>query len=239
MLTYKQQHALMQQVHDGSRTQLTEAERHDTGALRVKIVGNPFDPLGVARDAQASEDEMLDVRKHVEFAQALRNDHEQQHQVLKVAKRREQAAVLGLHQQEAETRAVVRQREADQRTQDREHEQYLAHELAEDKKAEDIALKRKEMHNKIERVEARMQIEASKQWEAVQSARKRAITKESDKLAQEKWIKDKEEERTKEALWEQVQHDEKYMVPGQLRADGSSLSAETDIRNKWGQAQIL
>ena len=238
-LKEEQQHALMQQVHDGSRTQLTEAERRDADALREKVVGNPFDPLGVARDAQASGDEMLDTRKHVEFAQALRNDHEQQHEVLKMAKRREQAAVLGLHQQEAQTRAVVRQREADQRAQDREHEQYLAHELAEDKKAEDIALKRKEMHNEIERVEARMQIEASKQWEAVQAARKRASTKESDKLAHEKWIKDKEEERAKEALWQQVQHDDKYMAPGHLRADGSRLSAETDIRNKWGRAQIL
>jgi hypothetical protein len=94
------------------------------------------------------------------------------------------------------------------------------------------------MHNEIELVEARMQIQASKQWEAVQAARKRAMTKESNKLAQEKWIKDKEEERAKEDLWQQVQHDEKYMAPGQLRADGSRLSAETDIRNKWGREEL-
>jgi len=68
-LKEEQQNALMQQVHDGSRTQLTEAERRDADARREKIVGNPFDPLGAARDAQASGEEMLaDTRKKIEFA---------------------------------------------------------------------------------------------------------------------------------------------------------------------------
>jgi len=234
-LKREQQHALMQHVQDGSRTQLTEAERRATVTAQ-SLVGNPFDPFD-AGDQSLAEG-MRDTQKHVEFAKVLRADKQQHHAALRMAQQQEQAAVTGLHQREARTRAAIREREAYQRAQDRKHEKHLAEELAEDKKAEAIALKRKEMHNEIERVEAQMQNEASKRWEALQEARKRAIIKESDMLAQERWAKAKEAERAKEALWQREQRDEKYMARGDLRADGSGRSAETDVRDRWQKEEL-
>jgi hypothetical protein len=140
-----------------------------------------------------------------------------------------------LHAKEALNHEAFRQHEQRQAAEDNVHERHLAHELAEDKKAERIAEKRKQMMNEIERVEAHMQNKASKRWEDIQEARKRAIIKDSELLAQRRWAKSVEDEKAKEALWQKDQQMEKYMLPSDKQAHSFGVQ---DVRTKWEQEEL-
>jgi len=140
-----------------------------------------------------------------------------------------------LHAKEARNHAVFKRHEQQQAAADSLHERHLAHELEEDKEAERIAEKRKQTMNEIERVEAHMQNKASRQWEAMQEARKRAIIKDSEVLAQRRWAKSVQDEKAKEVLWQRDQRLERYMVRSgkEPRGDG-----DRDVRTKWEQEEL-
>ena len=101
----------------------------------------------------------LRTGKHTDGSRLELSQEDAQHRhQLEGAKEEERAAVKGLRRREEETRAKFEEHEREQKAEDKEHESHLAHELAEDRLAEKIALRRKEMTNEIERVEAHMQV---------------------------------------------------------------------------------
>ena len=124
---------------------------------------------------------------------------------------KEDRTIKRLRKLEETAKLTTKEREEQQQAEDKLHESHLAHELTLDHKAEKIALQHKEMQNEIDRVEAHMQNKASAQWEKVQAARKRAVSKESDILARRKWAQSRQDEKTKEALWQRDEHLESFL----------------------------
>lgn len=234
-----QQHALKQSVRDGTRTQLAAAQKRSEEEHR-DIVGNPFQAADVLEPAASRHESMVEegeVQHMFRFAHRLQQDKRQQHEKLQVAETKERAEIKGLRRREAQSRAAFKEHEARQEAQDKKHERHLAHELAQDRKAEKIALERSEMRNEIERVEAHMQNAASARWEAMQEARKRAIIKESDMLAQRKWAKDEKDEKAKEALWQKEQNMKKYLSEGQHHGVERGDQVR-DVRQQWQEEEV-
>ena len=239
----EQQRALRQTINDGSRLELTTTKPMQQPAQQQDVdvngrwFGNPFTALSTRAKAQSHESEVeQDEAQHLDrFAHSLQEDNQRHHQKVAAARAQERRVINGLHERESQTRQAFKRHEQEQTVQDREHEKHLTHELAEDKKAEKIALERKETTNEIERVEAHMQNKASEHWEDAQEARKRTIIKESDELAQRRWSKMEQDEKAKESLYQAAQKVDKYMSPVIPQNEGHG---EQDVREKWEQEEL-
>ena len=167
------------------------------------------------------------------LARAVKRDHELHHMQLKRAAMKEKKAVKGLHAKEQQSRAAEGERESEQAAADKEYQHHLSQELALDHKAEMLALKRKETKDLIERVEARMQDHASRQWESMQAARKRAVIRHSELLAERRWQAKEQSEKAKEVLWQKAQKVKKY-----LSEHGIDGHLGQDLRMRWEKEEL-
>jgi len=237
----EQQRALRQTIHDGSRLELTATKPMQQSAQQQDVdvngrwFGNPFTITRAKAQSHESEVEQDEAQHLDRFAHSLQEDNQRHHQKVAAARAQERRVINGLHERESQTRQAFKRHEQEQTVQDREHEKHLTHELAQDKKAEKIALEHKETTNEIERVEAHMQNKASEHWEDAQEARKRTIIKESDELAQHRWSKMEQDEKAKESLYQAAQKVDKYMSPVIPQNEGHG---EQDVREKWEQEEL-